>query len=119
MTRKGYKIKAWHCENDGKDYPLFYPYIIPDEDIIMTAVWEPLSYVVFFDAGISSISNIKISAKTKEIIYAPALDIEREGYIFGGWKMYDTDVYFPGDEIEVKGQFPGMGISSKAIWILK
>ena len=119
LARKGYKIVAWHCENDGKDYPIFYPYIMPDEDVIMTAVWEPLNYVVAFNVGISSAQSIKILGKTKDIIIAPSPEVEREGYFFGGWKMYNTEVYFPGDEIEVKGQMPGIGIQAKEIWISK
>ena len=119
LTRKGYTIVAWHCENDGKDYPLFYPYIMPDENVIMTAVWEPLNYVVVFNVGISSVPSIKIPGKTKDIIIAPSPGVEREGFLFGGWMMYGNDVYFPGDEIEVKGQMPGMGIAAKAIWVSK
>ena len=30
--------------------------------------------------------------------------------------MYDSDIYYPGEEIIVKGQMPGMGISATAIW---
>lgn len=118
LTRLGYKIIAWHCENDGKDYPLFYPYIMPDENVIMTAVWEPLLYTIVFNIGIDSVPNIKIQGRTKEIIIAPSPEIEKEGYTFGGWIIYGTDIYYPGDEIEVKGQMPGQGISAKSIWIM-
>ena len=39
LRRNGYTIKAWHCENDGNEYPIFYQYKVPGENIIMTAVW--------------------------------------------------------------------------------
>ena len=32
--------------------------------------------------------------------------------------MYNSDIYYPGDEILVKGQMPGFGISATAIWKL-
>ena len=115
LTRLGYTIKAWHCENDGIDYPLFYQYIMPDEDVIMTAVWEPIFYIVSFRSGVKSIPDIKIREQTNNIIIAPDLD-DREGYTFRGWVMYKTDVYIPGDEIVVKGQLPGTGIGGQAIW---
>ena len=116
LKRNGYTIAAWHCENDGKDYPIFYKYIMPDENVIMTAIWEPLNYNIVFRSGVSSIPDLKIRARTGEIIIAPNVD-EREGYTFRGWVIYQTEVYFPGDEIVVKGQAPGLGIGTHAIWI--
>ena len=118
LNRKGYVMVGWHCENDGKDYPFFYSYIMPDENVIMTAIWEPITYNIVFISGISSIPNIKISGQTGKKIIAPYLNNIREGYKFIGWSIYDSEVYYPGDEIVVKGQMPGFGITSKAIWAL-
>ena len=42
LRRKGYTIVGWHCEYDGKDYPIFYRYVLPDADVVMTAIWEPI-----------------------------------------------------------------------------
>ena len=72
--------------------------------------------ISIFASGISTIPDFRIRARTGEIIIAPKID-EREGYTFGGWVVYRTEVYFPGDEIVVKGQAPGIGISTSAIWI--
>ena len=116
LKRKGYNIVAWHCENDGIDYPIFYQYIMPDEDVIMTAVWEPIKYTLVFRTTVSTIPNIRMQAKTGEIIIAPNLE-NREGFTFLGWKIYNDQVYFPGDEIEILGQMPGLGIQISAIWI--
>lgn len=116
LSRKGYKMVCWHCENDGIDYPFFYQYIMPDEDVIMTAVWEPITYNIVFNTGDNSIPNIKIKGETDTIIFAPFIEKEREGYTFDGWKMYENKIYRPGDEIKIEGQMPGMGISSKAVW---
>ena len=116
LGRKGYKIIGWHCENDGKDYPIFYPYILPDEDVIMTAIWEPIEYNIVFITGISSIPNIKIKGKTKETLIVPNIDQKREGYKFDGWIFFENH-YKSGDDFFVEGQMPGLGISGKAIWI--
>ncbi len=35
LARKGYKMVGWHCENDGIDYPFFYPYFTTDANVIM------------------------------------------------------------------------------------
>lgn len=115
LARMGYKIVGWHCEYDGKDYPIFYPYVLPDADVVMTAIWEPIEYTIVFQTLVSGIPNIKIKAKTGEYIFAPNIDDKRDGYIFGGWIVYGNE-YIPGDEIIIEGQMPGLGISGKAIW---
>ena len=119
LKRMGYHISGWHCENDGIDYPIFYLYNMPDEEVIITAIWKPIRYVIIFSSGVKSIPNIRIIGETETIIIAPSLDVERERHIFFGWKIYDTDIYYPGDEIIVKGQIPGGGIGASAIWKLK
>ena len=112
----GHTIIGWHCEYDGNDYPIFYPYILPDADVIMTAIWEPIEYIINLQTLVTTNPNIKIKAKTKDKIIAPNLDEKREGYIFIGWLIFGN-LYNPGDEIIVEGQIPGKGISGKAIWI--
>ena len=116
LKRSGYRMIAWHCENDGIDYPFYFQYNMPDEDVIMTAVWQPLIYLITFYSGDKSIPNIRIRGETGGIIIAPILENKREGYTFIGWKMYGEDIYYPGDEIVVRGQMPGGGISGTAIW---
>ena len=116
LARKGYKIIGWHCEYDGKDYPIFYRYVLPDADVIMTAIWDPIEYTIVFQTGVSSIPNIRIKAKTNDIIIVPNLEEKREGYIFVGWNVLGNQYIF-GDEMIIEGQMPGIGISGKAIWI--
>ena len=118
LARMGYENVAWHCEYDGIDYPFFYQYIMPDEDVVMTAVWKPIMYNIIFRTGVNSIPNIRIRGETGTFIIAPSIDTKREGYTFFGWVMYGSDIYYPGDEILVKGHMPGFGISATAIWKL-
>ena len=82
----------------------------------MTAIFEPIEYMIVFQSGVSSIPNIRVKAKTNDIIIVPNLDVKREGYIFLGWSFFGMQ-YNYGDEMIVKGQMPGLGISVKALWI--
>ena len=50
----------------------------------MTAIFEPIEYMIVFQSGVSSIPNIRVKAKTNDIIIVPNLDVKREGYIFLG-----------------------------------
>ena len=116
LYRKGYTIVGWHCDYDGKDYPIFYRYILPDADVVMTAIWEPKEYNILFMTRVSSIPNIRLKAKTKEIIIVPNIEQNREGFTFIGWILNEKQ-YKPGDEFIVEGQDSGVGISGEAIWI--
>ena len=118
LSRKGYKNIGWHCQNDGKDYSFYFSYVMPDEDVIMEAIWEPLVYDVTFLTGVSSIPNIIVIGKIKETITAPFLSQEREGYFCLGW-LYDEQIYFPGDEIVIQGVLMGKKVSARAVWIAK
>ena len=64
LKRIGYKMSGWYCENDGIDYPCFYEYYMPDEDVIMTAIWKPINYVIIFETRIKSIPDITIRGET-------------------------------------------------------
>ena len=117
LTRKGSKMVGWHCENDGIDYPFFYPYIMPDENVIMTAIWEPITYTLVFNNLINSAPNVKLQGETNTKLLAPDVGAEREGFTFEGWSLYENQIYQPGDEIVIKGQLPGTGIAIKAVWV--
>ena len=116
LARKGYKIIGWHCDYDGKNYNIFYPYVLPNADVIMYAIWDPILYTLVFKTGVSAIPNIRIQAKTKESVFVPNLEEKREGYIFSGWIINGIQ-YNAGDEYIVEGQMPGLGMSISAIWI--
>jgi hypothetical protein len=117
LARKGYEMIGWHCENDGNDYPFFHPYIMPDENVIMTAIWKPINYVLVFNNLVSSAPNPRLQGETNTKILAPKVEVERNGYTFEGWSLYENQIYLPGDEIVIKGQLPGTGITIKAVWV--
>jgi hypothetical protein len=116
LRRRGYTIVGWHCDYDGKDYPIFYRYVLPDADVVMTAIWEPIEYNILFMTRVREIPNIRIKGKTEEVISVPNIEEKREGFVFNGWN-FEGIQYQPGDEFIIKGQDPGIGISAEALWI--
>ena len=115
FSRIGYKLTGWYCENDGKTYSPLSGYIMPEEDVVMYAVWKPINYAVVFSQGKSGKDNIIVKGDTGTTITVPEPTITVEGSTFGGWQFGD-EIYQPGDEFLVRGAEPGIGIQLKAIW---
>lgn len=116
FSRKGYKIIGWLCENDDTIYKPLASYVMPKEDVVMYAVWEPINYGIVFIAGTgSSKDNIIIKGDTDTTITVPECTAVKEGFKFGGWR-YNDKVYQPGDDFFIEGVEPGLGISLKAVW---
>lgn len=82
ISRKGYKMIAWHCENDGIDYPFFYQYVMPDENVIMTAIWEPLTYTVVLILELILFQTLKFKVKQMKLLLL----------LF--WKKKEKDIHF-------------------------
>lgn len=116
FSRNGFTITGWLCDYDNVVYGPLKNFVMPSQDTTLTAVWEPIEYVVLFRAGTTSADNIKISAKTDTTIICPELNVTKKGYHFGGWE-YEGEIYQPGDEFLIRGAMPGLGISPKAVWI--
>lgn len=117
FLRIGFRNTGWLCSVDGKIYPPEYSYIMPDEDVVFTAVWEPVTYTIVFRPNPENKENlINIDAQTDTTIICPEINITRPGYKFGGWN-YNGTIYQPGDEFFVYGELAGLGILLEAVWI--
>ena len=115
FSRNGFKIKGWHCEEDGLDYQPNASFVMPSHDVNMSPIWEPINYVITFSAGKTSADDITVRGATDTKITVPECPVSNEGYTFGGWKFEDT-ILQPGEEYLVEGLSPGLGYSFKAIW---
>lgn len=116
FSRKGFKIIGWQSDYDGTIYTPLSKFIMPSQDTTLTAVWEPLEYVVVFKPGTGKSSdNIKISGKTDESIICPDINIKKDGYYFDGWQ-YEDKLFKAGEEFLIEGAPPGMGIALNAVW---
>ena len=116
FARLGYAIDHWHCEYDDKDYAFLESYVMPDDNVIMTAVWKPKNYKVVFNHNFSGSKDIKVPGDTGTTIKVPEPTESKEGYTFAGWS-YDDKVYQPGDDFLIEGKLPGLGIQLKAVWV--
>lgn len=117
FSRQGFTISGWQSDYDGQIYKPLSKFVMPSQDTTLTAVWEPIDYVVVFKAETGKSSdNIKISGKTDTTIICPELTVTKDGYYFAGWQ-YEDKIYKPGDEFLIKGAPKGMGIAPTAIWL--
>ena len=117
FSRIGYKITGWSCDYDGKTYLPLSMFEMPSQDVTMTAVWEPIPYVIVFDPGTKKDSErIKIPGPTGTTITCPDINVEKTGYYFDGWS-YEGVIYQPGDDFYVEGAPAGKGISLSAVWV--
>ncbi|MBR6968965.1 MAG: InlB B-repeat-containing protein [Ruminococcus sp.] len=115
FSRNGFKIKGWHCEEDGLDYEPNASFVMPSHDVTMTPIWDPINYVITFSPSNSSSDDIIVRGLTDTKITVPDCTVTKEGYTFSGWKFEDT-VLQPGEEYLVEGLAPGLGYSFKAVW---
>lgn len=116
LGRMGFKLTGWTCSVDGKVYKPVSQYVMPGSDVVFTAVWEPLNYVVVFMSNNGKNENIKVPGVTDSTITVPECTSTKAGYKFAGWS-YGDEVYQPGDDFVIYGAMPGLGISLKAIWV--
>ncbi|MDO4863423.1 MAG: InlB B-repeat-containing protein [Ruminococcus sp.] len=116
FSRSGFELVGWTSSFDGKQYKPSQTVLMPGEDVVYTAVWQPIDYKVVFNPGNGG-TSIKVPATTDEVITCPDPGITVEGKHFAGWKSTaDGTIYQAGDEYKVLGAMPGMGISFKAVW---
>lgn len=116
FSRRGFTLTGWESSADGKIYKPTETVVMPGEDVVFTAVWQPVEYKVAFNPGNGG-TVIKIPAETDTVITCPDPEITVDGKHFAGWKSNDDgNIYQIGDEYKVLGTVPGMGISFKAVW---
>ncbi len=117
LSRIGFYLSGWHCSVDDKVYSPEYSYLMPDEDVVFTAVWEPKTYTLVFRPELHAEDYfIKIDAKTDTTVICPDINMQKPGYKFGGWD-YKGTIYQPGDEFLVYGEIAGLGIPLEGVWI--
>lgn len=117
FSRIGFRNTGWLCSADGQVYPPESPYMMPDEDVVFTAVWEPITYtLVFRPELLDKSTHIRIDGQTDTAVICPDVNIKKPGYRFGGWD-YKGTIYQPGDEFLIYGEIAGLGIPLEGVWI--
>ncbi len=116
FSRSGFDLVGWKSSIDGTVYKPTETIVMPGDDVVFTAVWQPIEYKIVFNPGNGG-SSIKIPAKTDDTITLPDPGITVEGKHFAGWKINGgTEVLPAGEEYKVLGAISGMGISFKGVW---
>ncbi|MBR3969840.1 MAG: dockerin type I repeat-containing protein [Ruminococcus sp.] len=116
FSRTGFNISGWLSDLDGTVYKPGQTIEIPGEDMTLTAVWEPRSYVVVFITGEGG-TPVKVNGKTDETIICPEPGHTVAGKSFAGWKDNEGNIHAVGDEYVIPGALPGLGISLKGVWV--
>ncbi len=117
FSRKGYNLTGWLNSYDGETYGFNKKFVMPDEDITMTAIWKAKTYNIVFSYGEGTDSYFTISGETDSTITIPECPGTKDGYTFAGWICSTNDqLYQPGDSYVVEGQISGLGISFDASW---
>ncbi len=119
FSRVGYELSCWYVESEDKYAGFGQSYIMGAEDIYVTAVWQPINYIIGF-AGLGGVtsdgeSNIYTDADYDTTITLPENTFVKEGYDFKGWTYGDV-VYQPGDEYTLNGKYKGSKIVFAAVW---
>ena len=116
FTRPGYSLVGWKCSVDGLSYGPTARYIVPDTDVVFTAVWEKTPVTLSLSAN-NGVSTDKIT----DTVYAgdkyvlPECTFTNGEKEFLGW-VYNKVLYQPGDELTVPALLPGLGVVITAYW---
>lgn len=83
ITRDGYDFIGWNVSSDIK-YPL-YSYTMPENDIVLYAIWEPKEYTVTYDSngGLGLVVPYKV--KVGEEVPLPVEGIVNGNLVLAGW----------------------------------
>jgi len=97
-TKTGYVFSYWSC--DGKFYFPGDEVTMGNEDMVLTAIWNPksLHHVTYDTRGGSGFAPIQEDVRSDAVFTVKPYDGIKKGYRFIGW-IYSNHVYLPGDEV--------------------
>ena len=100
-TKAGYIFGGW---NDGTAaYAAGAVYAVGTANVTLTAVWNPISYTIAFDAnGGTGTAMANIDATYDVEVALTANVFTKEGYAFGGWATTATGAAVYSDAAKVK-----------------
>lgn len=117
FTRPGYKLAGWKCDLDGIEYGTGARYIVPDTNVVFTAIWEKAEVNISISANNGHFyDRITDKAYTGDEYVLPECTFTNGDKTFCGW-LYDGVVYQPGDSIIIPVLAPGKSVVVTAKWI--
>jgi hypothetical protein len=116
FSRKGYTLIGWVCSVDGLTYGINDSYLVPDEDVIFTAVWKPATYTVSISAnnGITT-DRYTTTATCGDDFVLPECEFTNGTKTFAGWK-FSGSIYQPGESFVVPALTTGEKVVITATW---
>ena len=118
LTKEGYTFAGW-LGNDGQTYSQGYVYG-GNEDLTLTAQWDPNTYYVSFDSngGSGSMDDQTFTYDGKQAL-SPNDFTPSTGYEFVGWKGDDGNVYTDKEEVNNLTTEPDGTVILRAQWVRK
>ena len=102
--RTGYSFKGWELNGLAvkEDAPVVY-----DSDITLKAVWTPLNYTIYFDAGNGTCDTAQMNVNFNDVLTLPVPVPNNPDEVFVGWKVkYDNSYLVDGSrysyDIDIK-----------------
>lgn len=83
VTRDGYDFVGWSLTAE-KQYPL-YDYSMPDNDVILYAIWQPKEYTVTYDSNGGLGLVVPHNVKVGDEVPLPLEGLENGEYTLVGW----------------------------------
>lgn len=97
-TKAGFAFSGW---NDGTgDYAAGSAYTMGHENIVLTAVWQPIRHITYDVAGGSTAAPTQADVPQTWTFTVAPYDGIKAGYIFGGWNDTHRN-YYPGSPYTV------------------
>ncbi len=114
FEKEGYVFDCW---TDGKrDYAVGKEYTVPQDGATLTAKWVAKVTVTFAGGeGATGATDGVFGGATKTIVL-PENNFVKDGYLFGGWKDAEGNVYQAGAEYTLPASETATSITLTAVW---
>lgn len=115
FSRAGYNLTYWMDVETKEKYQPISQYKMPSRDVVLEAVWEPITYKILFSSNTPIRDSFNVAGTYGTEITLPLNRFKYEGYKFVGW-TYGSKVYKAGEKFTVPSVMPGLSLSLKATW---
>ncbi|NLP25725.1 MAG: hypothetical protein GX365_00030 [Clostridiales bacterium] len=115
FSRSGYSLTHWLDIETNEKYKPISQYKMPSRDLILEAVWEPITYKIMFSSNTPIRESFNVAGTYGTEITLPLNRFKYEGHKFIGW-TYGSKLYKAGDKFTVPAVMPGLNLSLKATW---
>lgn len=127
-TRAGFTFMGWTVNYGAVEFyngrTTSNTFVMPDEDVKITAMWIPSSVVPAPEPELYSVVvHNSYAAKSWSDFYFPNLDVAiaagtREGYTFAGWQVDSHNVVLADEQsVSVFFDMPAADVELTALWV--